>query len=271
VSAGTAPPLPLEIVAGRTESAGRDSASGLSRREATLRSAATTCLAGIALAQAIQLPSLLVQGAQYAVLSVAAMVLCIGLGLALAGGPASASRQLWQVVAATAVLVLAGWAAPRAFAVPGLADHRGHWMTLPGALCGALAAVCLGLAAAGAPLTWASVRGLAAAVAVLGALAPGAGALLVALGPGPARGEAALGAGVHVHSQAGLEQTQLQFQPIPGGHGGHYVYRAAATPHQTALGVAIVVAAALVFLYGALGHLRRRRTLTPPSRPRHRS
>jgi hypothetical protein len=243
-----------------------ETATMLSRREATLRSAATTCLAGIALVQAIDLPLLLVQGRQFAVLSIAAIALCLGLGLALAAAPAGAARQLWRLVAAAAVLVLAGWAGPRAVAVPGLAHHQGHWTAMPGAACGALAAVCLVLAVVAVPPTR-SARGLAIAVAVLVALAPGVGALLVALAPGLSGGETSLAAGVHVHSHAGLDESLIGFQPIAGGHGGHYVYRIAAPPHHTAVGVAMVVAAAFVFLYGAVGCLRRRRAPLAPVAP----
>jgi hypothetical protein len=139
---------------------------------------------------------------------------------------------------------------------------------MPGTACAALAAVCLVLAVVAVPPGW-TARGLATAAAVLIALAPGAGALLVALGPGLTGGETALAAGVHVHSHAGLDETLIRFEPIAGGHGGHYVYLTAAPPHQTALGVALVVAAALVFLYGAVGCLRRRRApLEPVVAPR---
>src|SRR4051794_40291590 len=100
--------------------------TALSRREATLRSAATTSLAGIALVQAIKLPSLFAQGGQLAVLSMAAMVACVALGLSLAAAPADAARQVWRVVAAIAALVLAGWAVPHAFRIPGIADDTGH-------------------------------------------------------------------------------------------------------------------------------------------------
>jgi hypothetical protein len=240
-----------------------ETATMLSRREATLRSAATTCLTGIALVQAIDLPLLLVQGGQFAVLSIAAIALCLGLGLALAAAPAGAARQLWRFVAAAAVLVLAGWAVPRAVAVPGLAHHQGHWTAMPGAACGALAAVCLVLAIVAVPPTRAA-RGLATAVAVLVALAPGAGALLVALAPGLSGGETSLAAGAHVHSHGGLDESLIRFEPIAGGHGGHYVYRTDAPPHHAALGVAMVGAAAFVFVYGAVGCLRRRRAPLEP-------
>jgi hypothetical protein len=235
----------------------------LSDREATLRSAATTCLAGVALVQALELPLLMVQGRQFAVLLIAAIALCLGLGLALAAAPAASARQLWRLVAAAAVLVLAGWAVPRAFAVPGLAHHQGHWTALPGAACAALAAACLVLAVVAVPPRRAA-RGLATALAVLVALAPGAGALLVALGPGLSGGETSLAAGVHLHAHAGLDEALIRFQPIAGGHGGHYVYLITAPPRHTALGVALAVAATFVFLCGAVGCLRRRRVALEP-------
>jgi hypothetical protein len=215
--------------------------------------------------QAIDLPLLSAQGGRFAVLSIAAIALCVGLGLALAAAPADAARQLWRLVAAAAVLVLAGWAAPRAFAVPGLAHHQGHWTAPAGAACAVPAAGCLVLAVFAVPVSLRrSARGLATAVVVLVALAPGAGTLLVALGPGLQGGETSLAAGVHVHSHAGLDESQIRFEPIAGGRGGHYVYRTAAPPHRTAVGVALVVAAAFVFAYGAVGCLRRRRAPLEP-------
>src|SRR4051812_41145885 len=154
----------------------------LSRREAALRTAATACLAGIALIQATELPSLLAQGRQLAVLSAAAMALCVALGLALAAAPASAATPLWRAVAGTAVLLLAGWAAPRQFAVPGLESTQGHWTTVPGAGAAVLAAASLGIAVAGARPTRAAARSLATAAAVLVAMAPVAGVVLDAVG-----------------------------------------------------------------------------------------
>jgi hypothetical protein len=231
--------------------------TALSRREATLRSVATTCLAGIALVQAIMLPSLFVQGRQLAVLSLAAMGLCVALGLGLAAAPAGAARQLWRLVAGTAALVLAGWAVPHAFTIPGLDGDRGQWTAMPGVACGALASVCLVLAVAAVPPTRAAVRGLATGVAVLVALAPVVGVLLVGLGPGTAGGETVLASGGHIHSH-GSPESAIVFQPLPGGHGGHYVYKTTAIPHHTPLALALMVAAAFVFAYGAVAYLRRR-------------
>ena len=259
----TTPTLPLEAPFLRAQrEVAAPAATSLSRREAGLRGAATTALAGIALALAIDLPFLRAQGGQFAVLSLATMALCVGVGLALAATPAHASRQLWRVVAGTAVVVLAGWAAPRLIVIPGLAHHKGHWGGMPGALCGALAALCLALAAVAAPPTRASIRGLLTAFGVLAALAPGIGVFLVALGPGLSGGETALAAGVHVHSH-GLDETLIRFQAIAGGNGGHFVYRAPAPPHQTVFAVALMVGAALFFLYGTLGYLRRAATADP--------
>src|SRR4051812_8345414 len=121
---------------------------GLSPREATLRSAATVCLAGIALVQAIALPPVFSAGAHFAVLTMAAMTLCVAMGIALAAAPADAGGKLWRMVAAAGVLVLAGWAAPHAFALPGLTGARGDWTTMPGAMSAALAGGCVALAVA---------------------------------------------------------------------------------------------------------------------------
>lgn len=259
----TTPSLPLEAPFLRTQrEVAPPAAAWLSPREARLRAAATAGLAGIALALAIDLPFVREQGGQFAVLSLLTIALCVGVGLALAATPADASRQVWRVVAATAVVVLAGWAGPRLVVVPGLAHHRGHWGGMPGALCGALAAFSLAVAAVAAPPTRASIRGLLTAIGVLVALTPGIGAFLVALGPGLVGGETSLAAGVHVHSH-GLDETLIRFQTIAGGRGGHFVYSAPAPPHQTVFAVVLMVGAALFFLYGTLGHLRRAAAARP--------
>src|SRR4051812_50208066 len=109
--------------------------TALSRREAMLRSVTTTCLAGIALVQAIELPSLIVQGRQFGVLSIAALMLCVGLGLALTAAPAGAT-WLWRLVAGGAALVFAGWAVPHLYAIPGMAHQKGHWLRVPRAAAG---------------------------------------------------------------------------------------------------------------------------------------
>jgi hypothetical protein len=230
----------------------------LSRREATLRSAATTSLAGIALVQALELPPLLVQGRQLAFLSLAAVVLCVGLGWSLATAPADAAARIWRVVAASAALVLAGWTALHAFGIPGLASDRGHWGTLPSLVCAGLAAVCLALAIVAAPPTRATARGLATALAVTVALTPPVAIALVGLGPGTAGGEAVLASGGHIHSH-GSPENSIVFQPFPGGHGGHYVYKTKAVPHYTSLTFGLLATALFVFTYFTLVVIRRRR------------
>jgi hypothetical protein len=231
--------------------------TALSRREATLRSAATMCLTGIALVELTEMPPLLAQGRQLAVLALLAAGLCVGLGFKLASAPAEAAVRVWRVVAATAVVVLAGWAALHAFGIPGLASDRGNWGSIAGLVCVALAIACLVLAALAVRPGRAAVRGLAIATAVALALAPPAAVVLVALGPGAAGGEAVLASGGHIHSH-GSPESAIIFQPLPGGKGGHYVYKAKSVPHQTTLTFGLIVSAAFVFTYGAVVYLRRR-------------
>jgi hypothetical protein len=52
----------------------------------------------------------------------------------------------------------------------------------------------------------------------------------------------------------------MVFQPLPGGHGGRYVYKTTPVPHHTPVGLGLMVAAAFVFTYGAVAYLRRRTT-----------
>ena len=242
-----------------------DTTTVLSRREAMLRSVTTACLAGIALVQALGLPSLFVTGRQFGVLSMAAMTLCIALGWALAAAPADSSRRLWRLVAATAVLVLAGWAVPRLFAVPGLAFQSDHQTTTlnggskltPADASAALGAVCLVLSVVALRPTRAALRGLATAVAVLAAMSPAVAAVFVALGPGTLGGETALGTGAHHHGHASFENA-IQFRAGSGLHGSHFVVAVTPQPHQSVFSVALMVSLALVFVYGAVAYLRRR-------------
>src|SRR3954467_10232953 len=134
--------------------------AALGRREARLRAAAVTCLTGVALEQAVGLATLFAQSRLLGVLSLTAMTLCIGLGWTLAAAPDRTSRQLWRLVAVTATLVLAGWAASRALAAPGLPGSRGRGTAMPGAASAALAGVTLALAFVAARPTRASARGL---------------------------------------------------------------------------------------------------------------
>ena len=229
----------------------------LSRREATLRSVATVCLAGIALVQAIGVSSVLAEGGHFVGLSLAAMAACLALGATLAAAPAGAARPVWRTVAAAAVVVLVGWALPRAFTVPGLQEARGEWGAMPGAVCAVLAGVCLVAAGLAGRLTPPPARALATALALLVVLSPGVWVLLVALGPGPAGGEQSLAAG-HVHGRlhpAANEQV-IEFRAGSGRKGGHYVIAVPAPLRRPPVG--LVVAAALVFTAGAVRHLGRR-------------
>jgi hypothetical protein len=260
VNIGTARSLPLPAPASARSPKSEDvldAAALLSRREATLRSAATACLVGIALVQAIGLPFLLRQEQQLAVLSIATMAVCVGLGLMLAATTVETARQMWRAVAAAGVLVLVGWAAPRLVAVPDLTASQGKWTAMPAALCAVFAVVVLGLAVTAQRPTRGSIRGLLTAAAVMLALAPGAGVLLVATGPGTFGGETVLAAGAHIHSH-GSPENAIVFQALPGGNGGHYVYKTVAAPRQTGFEVALMIAAGLIFVYGAVGFLRRR-------------
>ena len=233
-----------------------ESVTGLSRREANLRSAATTCLAGIALVQAIELPSLYAEGRQFAVLAVLAGLIAIGLAVAFAAASEGAGRHLWRVTGALSLLVVIGFLVPRVWSIPGAIHHQGHWVASPGAAAAVMGLAALVLSIVAIQPGRASVRGLLTGAAVLLAFTPGVGALLVALGPGLSGGLTSLAAGHHEHH--GLDETLIKFQPIAGGKGGHYVYKATVPPHQTAIGIALIVIAAIVFTYGILGFLRRR-------------
>jgi hypothetical protein len=228
--------------------------TALSRREATLRSLAAACLAGIALAQAIGLPALLSGRGQFAVVSLDAMALCVALSVALAAAPASASRALWRVVGALSALVLGGWTLAHAVALPGAA--AGAWTALPGAGGGVLAAACLVLAVA-ARRTPGSARGrVASALALALALSPGALALAQGAGAAPGASTA------HVHALATAGDGDIELRQGRGGD--HYVIRVDAPPAPPVLGAALDVAAAFVLVYGAVGYLRRR---SAPARP----
>jgi hypothetical protein len=234
---------------------------GLSRREANLRSAAAVCLAGIALVQAIALPTAFSAGARFAVLSTAAIALCVGLGIALAAAPAAAGRRTWRMVAATGVLVLAGWAVPHAFTLQGLTSARGDWTTMPGGLSAVLAGGCVALALAAVRPTKAAARSMLTAGIVLVALAPVAGALLVSLGPGPPGGATVLDRGSHVHAHVDPE-ANVSYVAGPGG--GRLVYRVQTPVRQTPLGALAAATAALLFACGAIDRLRRRSASAAP-------
>jgi hypothetical protein len=84
--------------------------------------------------------------------------------------------------------------------------------------------------------------------------------LLVGLGPGTLGGETVLASGGHLHSlhSHGSPENAIVFQPLPGGHGGRYVYKTTPVPRHTPVGLALIVAAAFIFAYGAVAYLRRR-------------
>jgi len=185
----------------------------------------------------------------------AATALCAGLGLALAAAPADTGPRLWRRVAAADVLVLAGWAVPHAVAVPGMTGAQGDWTGLPGGVAAVLAAGCVALAAVAARPTNASVRSVLTTAVVFVALAPAAGALLVALGPGTAGGEAVLDRGAHVHA---LTDPEVNIEYVSGPGGGRLVRRLETPARQTALGALAAAAAALLLASGAIDHLRRR-------------
>jgi hypothetical protein len=261
VSVGAFPPRGLELPPPPARSGTRGAAVALTRREATLRAAATLCLAGIAMVQAIQLPSLWEQGRQFG-LAMAAMVLCIAVAVAPAAASADAARPLWRVVAATAVLVLAGWALPRAVALPDTVGARGDWTSMPAAACAAMAVVSLVLAAAAVGPTRATAGGLAGAAALLLAIGPGVGALIVAVEPGPAGGESAITADVHVHAHLTTGESDIVFRA--GRNGNHYLTPVVTRPRPPAIGIALVAAVAFAFVAGAIAQLRRRCALPGP-------
>jgi hypothetical protein len=257
VSAAAQPPPGLARAVGRIESAApAGPATALTRREATLRSAATACLTGIALVHAIELPSVLARSAVLGALVLGGTALCIAGGLALATTPASAAPNAWRAVAATATLVLAGWGLPHAVALPAPAGARGDWTATPGVACAGLAVACLALAAAAARPARATARRVATALVVLVAWGPGGVAFLVATGPGPRGGEAAIDPGGHVHAQGVVGDRDIVLRRGPTGD--HYVTRVTTPPRPPAAGVALLAAAASVFVAGAVMSLRRR-------------
>jgi hypothetical protein len=257
VSAAAAPGRALGGALERRPSvAPAGTATALTRREAALRSAATACLTAIALVLGIEIAPVLGRSAVLGVVLLAAIALCVGAGLALAAVPASASRRAWRAVAGIATLVLAGWALPHAVALPEPAGARGDWATTPGVACAGLAAACLMLAAVAVEPTRGTARGLATALLVLAASAPGAGAFVIATAPGPSGGEAAVPTDVHAQVHA------IAAEPVivrrPGRNGDHFVTRVSTPRRAPAAGVALLAAAAAMFAGGAAASLRHR-------------
>ena len=235
----------------------------LSRREVVLRSAAVAGLAGLALVQVIELPAGLAQGRHVAVLAGLLIGVCVVVARVLACGSGTSGGAGWRALAAVGALAVAGWAVTRAVAVPGLATATGDWTTAPGLAGAALGTACVAVAAAGggAQPSRAAALALVKAAALVAALAPGAGALLVALGPGPRGGESTIAEAspAHVHAAPGA----AAFRPGFGGHAGHYVYPNAAAPHLPAWALALAVGAAALLTYLAIAALRGR--AAPPA------
>ena len=270
-------PLTLGAAGAADTTVAAPPAAALTRRETRLRATATVCLAGIALVQAIELPSLFAQGGQFALASMMAMAACTSLGVALAAAPAAAARALWRLVAAAAVLVLTGWALPRAVTIPGL-EQDGYggaaivsaadkWVTPAGTVCAGLALASLLVAGMARRPARPTLRALATALAVLVTLGPGVWVALVALGPGAVGGEQSLAEG-HVHSHAGhaagVIPEAIQYRPGSGRRGGHYLVAVTPPARQTPIGIGLIGAAALMFSAGAVSHLHRR---SAPRRP----
>ena len=239
----------------------------LTRRQAGLRTAAVAALCGLALVQVIELPYNLAQARQVAALSVLALAACLGLAAALAGG---GGRAPWAAAAAIGAIVLGGWAASRALAVPGLAAGAGHWTSTPGLASAALGLACVVLAAAGSGLrpSRAAAAGVVKALALVAVLAPAAGIVLVALGPGPSGGETTIAEGTEGHVHLHGAGAAVTFRPGFGGHAGHYVYPNALPPHLPPWALALAVGTAALLTYLAAAMLRRRSAATTGDRRR---
>src|SRR4051794_283978 len=228
---------------------------GLSRREATLRSAATASLAGIALVQAIELPPLLAQGRPLTVLSLVTTALCVGVAAALAVASAGAAPRLWRAGFATPVAGLPGGAAgvgppslPRArgagLVLRSLAGAGGEETTILAAGGAALAAAALVAAVAAGRPTRARLRRMATVAVLLLAIGPGVAGLLLAAAPDRADVGAALATGAHVHHVSDPDNA-LVYRAIPGHHGGQLVLPSGApAPRPTTIGVVLALAAA---------------------------
>jgi hypothetical protein len=137
VSAAAVGPVDVAARAHGTAPPG-DAASALSGREASLRSAAAAGLAAIALIQALELPSASARSATLALLSFAAIALCVGVALALVAAGAGGSPAVWRAVAGTGALVLAGWALPPAVVLLRATGAGAGWAAMPGVACAGL-------------------------------------------------------------------------------------------------------------------------------------
>jgi hypothetical protein len=224
-----------------------------SRGEAARRTAAIAGLCGLAVAQLAALPYALVQGPQVAAVCAAAIAGALGLAVALSRARHDAGRVAWRGVVALGALVVGGWLATRAIAVPGVPEDAGRWTSGPG-LASAGAAVillALGVAGAGVPRGRRALHSLAAATAVGLALAPAAAVAFVGLGPAPAHHHAvaATTAGAHAgHASAPAAGPAPRFRPGFGGHSGHYVYANTSRAHLPPWALALALGAAAAFV-----------------------
>ena len=216
----------------------------IGRREAGLRVAAIACLAGLALVQVVELPYSLARGGSLWLVSGLVVAACLALALVLVTADGAGGRAAWRAVAALGTVVVVGWVVTRLAAVAGMAASAGHWTTRPGLASALLGATAVALAAvgAGARPSRETAIAMAGGLGVVGALAPGAAAFVVATSPGPG------------HHGGG----QPIFKPGFGGHAGHYVYPDAVPPHlpSWALALALGAAAALLYAGGAALHRR---------------
>src|SRR4051794_40776004 len=246
-------------------------APSLLRREAGLRTAAVAALCGLALVQALELPYNLAQARQIALLSLLLLGGCLALAAVLTAARAGSGRAPWAALAGLGAAVLAGWAATRALALPGLAAGAGQWTSTRGLATAALGLALLGLGAAGSRVrpSRALALNVLRATALLIALTPAAGVLLVAIGPGPSDGERAIVEGAHSHVHLHGGSGVVSFRPGFGGHAGHYVYPNATAPQLPPWALALVVGLAALLTYAAAASLYRRggpRGGAPPPR-----
>jgi hypothetical protein len=191
----------------------------------------------------------------------AAMTLCIALGGRSQAAPAIPPAGCGRLVAATAVLVLAGWAVPRLFAVPGLAFQSDHQTTPQrreqadaGDASAALGAVCLVLSVVALRPTRAALArprhrgGRARRMSPPSRGVRGARA-------GHARRRDSARTGAHHH---GTRRSRTPSVPAGSGlHGSHFVVAVTPQPHQSVFGVALMVSLALVSSTGRSRTCRR--------------
>ena len=238
-----------------------DPAAVLSRREATLRSVATACLAGIALVQAIGLPSLLRAG------KAARRPVDGGDGGVRRARPDARRRARRRRAPALArgrrrrpCWCSPAGRLPRAVRRPraSTGDPAASGRRCPARVCAALAVACLvrrgrrRAAHAGRRCAALADRGWPC----WSPLAPGAGVLLVALGPGTLGGETvARGRRAHIHSHGSFENAIVFQAGSPAARAATTSYAVSRAAPDGRSSVALMIAAGL--------HLRLRRGRVP--------